>query len=150
MMRRRRRSSESGAELVELAMALPLLLLIIAGIVDYGFLLQSYEVVTNAAREGARIAVLPGYSTADVQARVDSYVASSGLSGSSTTTVTPTSITPGGGPAFPAVQVDVAYTHQFLFIGPMVTLIGGTFGSNLTFTATSTMRSEVVGGGTGS
>ena len=39
----------------------PLLLFVILGIVDFGFLFQRMEVVTNAAREGARIAVLPGY-----------------------------------------------------------------------------------------
>ena len=31
------------------------------GIIDFGFLFQRYEVVTNAAREGARVAILPGY-----------------------------------------------------------------------------------------
>ncbi len=46
-----------------------LLLLIVAGIADFGFLFQRYEVVTNAAREGARLAVLPddGYTDADVK-----------------------------------------------------------------------------------
>ena len=33
------------------------------GIIDFGFLFQHYEVVTNAAREGARVAILPGYRT---------------------------------------------------------------------------------------
>ena len=102
--------------------------------------------MTNAAREGARIAVLPGYTTPDVQARVASYISAAGLPGTATTTLTATSVVPGGGPAFPAAQVDVAYTHQFLFIGPMVTLIGGTFQQNLTFTATSTMRTELIAG----
>ena len=37
---------------------------------------QRYEVVTNAAREGARVAVLPGYVNADVQARVAAYLSS--------------------------------------------------------------------------
>ena len=44
---------ERGAALVEFALALPLLLVVIAGIVDFGFTLQRYEVITNAAREGA-------------------------------------------------------------------------------------------------
>ena len=121
--RRRAKSSESGSSLVELAVSLPLLLVLIVGIVDFGFLFQSFEVVTNAAREGARIAVLPGYTNADVQARVSTYVSSAGLPGTATTTLTATSVVPGGGAAFPAAQVAVAYTHQFLFIGPMVSLI---------------------------
>jgi Flp pilus assembly protein TadG len=51
--------NETGAELIEFAFVLPLLLLVIVGIFDFGFLFQRYEVVTNAAREGARAAVLP-------------------------------------------------------------------------------------------
>ena len=53
--------AERGAALVEFALAVPLLLVVIAGIVDFGFVFQRYEVITNAAREGARLASLPGY-----------------------------------------------------------------------------------------
>ena len=49
----------------------PTLLLVMLGIMDFGFLFQRYEVVTNAAREGARVAILPGYQTPDVEARVN-------------------------------------------------------------------------------
>jgi Flp pilus assembly protein TadG len=141
----RRGGSESGSELVEMAIALPLLLILITGIVDFAFLLQSFEVVTNAAREGARLGVLPGYTAADVQNRVASYVTSSGLAGTPTTTVTPVTITPGGGGApFPAIRVNVSYTYQYLFIKPMVTLIGGSFAASKTFTAASVMRTEVA------
>ena len=66
--------SESGAELVEFALVLPLLIFTIMGLVDFGFLFQRFEVINNAAREGARIAVLPGYSQTDVQNRVTQYV----------------------------------------------------------------------------
>ena len=51
--------AESGAELIEFGLTLPLMLLVVLGIIEYGFVFQQYEVVTNAAREGARIAVLP-------------------------------------------------------------------------------------------
>ncbi len=51
---------ERGAELVEFAFVFPTLLLVMLGIIDFGFLFQRYEVVTNAAREGARVAILPG------------------------------------------------------------------------------------------
>ena len=101
--------------------------------------------VTNAAREGARIGVLPGYNTADIQGRVASYITAAGLPGTPTTVVTPVSIDPGGGgAAFPAIQVKVSYSHQYLFIEPMVTLIGGVFAASKTFTATSVMRVEIA------
>ena len=63
--------SEKGAELVEFALTFPLLLLVMLGIIDFGLLLHRVQVLTNAAREGARIAVLPNYNQADVTARVN-------------------------------------------------------------------------------
>ena len=57
----KRGRSEDGAQLVEFALVLPLLLLVVLGIAEFGFIFQRYEVITNAAREGARLAVLPGY-----------------------------------------------------------------------------------------
>ena len=65
----------------------PTLLLVMLGIIDFGFLFQRYEVVTNAAREGARVAILPGYADADVQARVNQYLTAGGLTGTATVTV---------------------------------------------------------------
>jgi Flp pilus assembly protein TadG len=47
---------EKGSVVVEMAIALPLLLLIVAGIIDLGLLFWEKEVMTNAAREGARAA----------------------------------------------------------------------------------------------
>ena len=83
-MKARRRSvwsCERGAELVEFAFVFPTLLLVMLGIIDFGFLFQRYEVVTNAAHEGARVAILPGYADADVSARVDQYLAAAGITG---------------------------------------------------------------------
>jgi len=143
---RRRLSSESGAELVEFALVLPILLLLIAGIADFGLLFHSHEVTTNAAREGARLAVLPGYDAngyAAVQTRVSSYIAAGGLTGAFTTTVTPQAVDLGGGLTANGVQVRVAYTHTFLFIGPIVGLINGTFATTLTYQTAAVMRTEV-------
>lgn len=144
-MRRADRRGERGAELIEFAFALPVLLMVFAGIIDFGLLFQRYEVVTNAAREGARLASLPGYSTADVQARVNAYI-TNGISNSATatTTVTPVSIAVASGPAVQARQVEVRHTSTFIIIGPIASLFkgGGTFGS-ITLTGRATMRVEV-------
>ena len=99
-----RRNGESGAELIEFALVFPLLLMIILGIVDFALMFQRYEVVTNAVREGARVAVLPGYTEPDVQAQVASYIAAGGLpttAGNPTVTVTPTTIPDGEAPGRP-------------------------------------------------
>jgi len=142
--------SQAGAELVEFALVLPILLLIFGGIVDFGLLLQRQQVVTNAAREGARLAVLPGYTNADVQARVTQFV-QEGINNNSVTpvtTLTPVTLTPGTGPAFQAAQVSVTLADRFLILGPIVSLAGGTgsFGT-IAISATTTMRVEAGASG---
>ncbi len=53
--------NEKGQALVEMALALPLLLLLLWGIVEFGRLGHAYLTVTHAAREGARLGAV-GYS----------------------------------------------------------------------------------------
>ncbi len=53
-----RLARREGQSLVEFALVLPILLLIIVGILEFGIAFRTYQVVTNAAREGARTAVL--------------------------------------------------------------------------------------------
>jgi Flp pilus assembly protein TadG len=148
---KRFRQSERGAELIEMALILPLLLAMLAGIVDFGRLFQRMEVTTNAAREGARLASLPGYNQTDVQNRVRAYMDAgirAGAGAQTNVTRTIVNITPGGGGAsFQAAQVVVNYTDRYLILGPISELIGGNaadFGT-ITLSATSTMRLETVG-----
>lgn len=49
---------ESGAELVEAAVVIPLLLMLLLGIVSFGRAWNVYQTITRAAREGAKQAVL--------------------------------------------------------------------------------------------
>jgi len=49
-----------GQALVELALVLPILLLMLFGIVEFGRIFNAYLVVSQAAREGARVAALGG------------------------------------------------------------------------------------------
>jgi Flp pilus assembly protein TadG len=62
-MGRLRRSRESGASLVEFAMVMPLLLMLVFGIMESGWLFSQLTETRNAAREGARLAVVD-YGTA--------------------------------------------------------------------------------------
>ena len=138
---------ETGAELIEFALTLPLLLVVVLGIVDFGFMMQRFEVVFNAAREGARVAILPGYTADDVTDRVDKYVAAAGLGppGSATTTVTPVTVT-AGARTFDAIQVTVSFTHVHQFVGPLMTLVGGAAMGSTPLTANATMRTETQAG----
>ncbi|MGE0058931.1 MAG: TadE/TadG family type IV pilus assembly protein [Dehalococcoidia bacterium] len=56
---------ELGQSLVEFAFVLPIFLLIIMAIVDFGWAFRGYIVTTNAAREGARWAVIGAEADGD-------------------------------------------------------------------------------------
>jgi Flp pilus assembly protein TadG len=147
--------AERGAALVEFAMALPLLLVVIAGIVDFGFAFQRYEVLTNAAREGARLASLPGYDATSVDSRVRAYVqAGLGLNPGalaaampvgSVTLTNPDITVPlaaGGSKTISTALVTVTYRHPWFLLGPMLGLINQNWGGTITLTASSQMRLE--------
>ncbi len=53
----RRRRKSRGQSLVEFSLVLPIFLLILAGILDFGFLLYSRITLINATREGAHAAI---------------------------------------------------------------------------------------------
>jgi Flp pilus assembly protein TadG len=155
------RLRERGAALVELALVLPLLLVVIAGIVDFGFAFQRYEVITNAAREGARLASMSGYDATFVQTRVRQYVKQAlnitdtqlevVMPAADSVSVTYPNITinlsGGGSVNAPTAQVDVSYHHQFMLLGPILGLINKSWGSNITLQSSSLMRIQVNGAG---
>jgi Flp pilus assembly protein TadG len=73
-----------------MALVLPIVLLLLCGVLEYGRYLMTLHVVQNAAREGCRYAlahtepitiagVTSGNSTGDVLSRINSYLAGVGL-----------------------------------------------------------------------
>ena len=82
--RARKAWGERGAELIEMAIVTPVLLLIMAGIFDFGMMFRAWEAVTNAAREGARVGTLPSYSAEDIRLRVEQYMQVSGVAAACT------------------------------------------------------------------
>lgn len=144
-------SDRRGSALVEFALVIPLLLLLFAGIVDFAFLFQRYQILTNAVREGARIAVLPAnLGEATVSGRVREYVRE-GLSMTAAPSVeqVPVTLTPHvmteNGTDYAVVTVHAQLTYQYLVIGHVARLMGaddGPWGS-IALQAAATMRSEV-------
>jgi Flp pilus assembly protein TadG len=138
--------TETGAELLEFAVVLPILMLLTAGIFDFAVLFQRYEVVTNAAREGARMGVLPGYSTADIQSRVQSYLINAGLTDTAPTPTVAYATAPfgAGGLSMTTVSVTVQYPHKYIFLGPVAAMLGGTPEADTMLAARATMRQEIA------
>ena len=144
---RRLRTGERGTALLETALTLPLLLIVSVGIFEFGRAYQTWQVLTNAAREGARLAVLPNPVAGAVTARVRSYLTSGQLSnaGSASIVVTPNATVPiGGGATASASLVTVSYPFQFIVLQPVARLLvrGSTLGAPFTLTASAEMRNE--------
>lgn len=138
-------TSDRGAELVEFALTFPLLLLVCMGIIDFGLLFQRYEVLTNAAREGARVSVLPGYNNADVVVRVNQFLQGTSLNPASVTTTVGAAQTlaVGGGACISVKPVTVTFVHTYSFVGPIAGFFSANLGSN-TLSATASMRHEIA------
>ena len=137
----KRLRSERGAEIVEFALVLPLLLLIGLGICDFGMLFQRYEIVTNAAREGARAGAV-GLSEAQIGGVIDAYLKAGGLT--ATPTIEVTDVTIGGNPPLNAVRVTVTYPNGSFIVGPVAKMFGSSL-QVVTLRSASTMRVEIQG-----
>src|SRR6188768_107415 len=61
LLRRRDAASRRGQALVEFALVLPIFILLLVAIFDLGRAVFAYNTLTNAAREGARIAIVNQY-----------------------------------------------------------------------------------------
>ena len=57
---------EGGAAALEFALVIPVLLLLVFGIIEFGFMFQAQLALTHAAREGARLAAVGKYDDASV------------------------------------------------------------------------------------
>ena len=74
------RKGERGAAVVEFAVVLPILLTFLFGIMEFGRIMMVNHSLNNAARIGARIAVLPGASNASVLNAINAELSGCGLS----------------------------------------------------------------------
>ena len=78
------RKHRRGAAAVEFAIIAPVFFLLILGMIEIGRGVMVQQIITNASREGARLAVLPGTTSQEVIERVDGILNSSGISGAIT------------------------------------------------------------------
>lgn len=141
-----RLEGDRGVALIEVAMTLPVLLLVSVGIIEFGRAYQTQQVLTNAAREGARVAVLPAQPPGAVEARVATYLSAGHISNpsSATVTVTPTEIPIGGTATASGSRVTVSYPFSFMVLQPVAKLVvpSGSLGSSFTMNVSAEMRNE--------
>jgi len=142
----RRLFGQRGQALIETALTLPIVLVISISIFEFGRALQVWQLLTNAAREGARVAVLPGATTDGIKERVVQYMEAGGLQNYNANQVSVNSnaeISMSGN-AVSASQITIAYPYSFMVLNPIMQLIapGTDVGTPITMTASALMRNE--------
>ena len=130
------RASDRGSVAVEFALLLPMLLLIVFGIIDFGRALNAQITLTQAARVGARLAAV---NQPNVVSRTQAAAV-----GLSPVSVSVTSSCPSG--AGQGVNATVVTSYSFSFITPVgaiAGIFGGSgFGSPITLSAHGVMPCE--------
>jgi Flp pilus assembly protein TadG len=84
VVKKKWRNRGRAAAAVEMAIVTPILLTMLFGIIEYGWVFTVRQALTTAAREGARTAALPGSTVDEVEGRVADYLTPLGLSSYST------------------------------------------------------------------
>jgi Flp pilus assembly protein TadG len=130
--------------MIEAALITPLVLLIMVGIFEVGRAYQTWQVLTNAAREGARAAVVPGADTETVKALVKKYITDGALPATPDVNVNQAATIDVNGTTVLGSQVTVDYPFEFMVLQPVARLVvkDSKAGQPLTMRATSLMRNE--------
>ena len=132
-------------------MVLPILVILIFGIIDFGMGLRSYVSLTNATREGARFAAVgnvAGAYPADCDGATNTTVIGRvcvAIEGLDLSALNDVSVTyPDGQAPGNSIVVSAQYTYTFITpLGDIVSFIsGGSFDDTLTLNTSTDMRQE--------
>lgn len=128
------RKSEAGVALIEAAFVLPILLVLAIGMLDFGRAFHTKSCLDQAAREGARVAVITSPDPGLVTTRVNQILAPAGI--------TATSVVVSGPDA--GTKLDhVTVTATFTFMTPgLYALVGGDYGNTISMSSQCVMRHE--------
>lgn len=121
---------------MEFAVVSPVFFLLVFGMIEYGRMVMVQQLLTNAAREGARVGVLDGATSTDVSTAVTSYLTAAKIN-SPTVTVTPNP--PSSATYGSPVTVTVSVTFNQVSWLPSPMFLGGK-----TLSSSAVMRRETV------
>ena len=133
-----RRLNERGAAAAEFALLLPVLLTILFAIIEFGMIMYSREVVTNAAREGTRAGIVQGppkRTAGEIIAIANNYLTNTGVNPANVT------FTVAGEGLVNPNTLTVTATYPYNFLIPWIPAITG-IPNPLTIQAQTVMRHE--------
>jgi Flp pilus assembly protein TadG len=117
-----RRLNERGAVAAEFALLLPVLLMILFGTIEFGMIMYSRELITNASREGARagiIQVIPKPTAGAITTIATTYLTGVGINPADVTIAVV-----GAGGANPAT-LTVTATYRYPWLIPYIPTVLG-------------------------
>jgi hypothetical protein len=134
--KQRKANKRRGSATVEMALVMPILLTMVFGMVEFGWMFTVRQAIVNAARAGAREASLPGSTPEDVELVVTQYLEPLNLPSKPSFFYELTRAGDAGNPTdAEIVHVSVSYDD--------VSLLNGYFGwSDVELAATCHMRRE--------
>jgi len=110
--------NSDGTAAVEFGLILPVLVLLVMGTIEFGFILYDKAVITNASREGARAGIVfrdPAVSSGEIDGVIDSYCADRLVSLGSAQSITK-SVTGDCSVPDNSISVQVNYPYDFLVL----------------------------------
>lgn len=137
----KRGKTERGQALVEFAIVLPVLLLLLVGILEFGRAWNLKQVIVDAAREGARRAVIadPTITEADVLNKVAEVLAASNFDPAAAN-ITLSGFA--GASTGDQIAVRIEYPYQFRFLRPLINLVFTSNDGVVTLATEGRMRKE--------
>jgi len=135
-----------GAAVVEFALVVPLFFTLVFGIIEFGQGFMVSQLINSAAREGARVAITPGTTNAEVEAAVLDIIDRSTTTDPGNVTVTIT-IVPSGTNPDPSNQVAAAHKRDLCIVDVRVafadvSLVTGHFLNGVQLRGSCSMRHE--------
>lgn len=142
-----RRGAQEGQAIAEMAIVMPILLILVFGIIEMSNAWRTHQVVTNLTREGARTAILPTTdATSDVTSVILGGLSAQGMSAPDTIIVKCNGADGVCNGTGQEALVRIEYPFSFRLLGPIVTWACGSgcassFGT-ITIGSTTVMRRE--------
>lgn len=136
IMKKKITTDQEGAALLEFAIIMPLFFALIFGIIEFSLLLYNKQIMTNAAREGARLGIIvksPRVPVSEIRTEIKKYAQNHLVTfGSDTLQDEDINIVRDGSTFGDELRITVDYDYQYLFFS----------NSTIPIKATSTMRME--------
>ena len=135
--------NQRGSALIETAITIPIVLLVSIAVFEFGRAYQTWQVLTNAAREGARVAVIAGTTDQQVSDTVQNYLTTGRLTNPGAASININRTVPFGESTASSVTVNLPFS--FIVLNPVARLVSSnsTAGNApLTMQAVAIMRNE--------